>query len=171
MLIIVILGVLLTFNVSGFKNYVAPYANSGQKGWWNRNGWARFGYPAYSYWETFQNPATTGKPGAIGGPAIITPNKIKTPADKILSYPPDTPSPANLSLREPYHLLGDELQAPSGKEAISRINSRSCYATDFVKDIEKVSNYRQFTNNYKHNYPDSCSAPTQELVLNFYETK
>ncbi len=164
MLSIIILGVALTFNVSGFRNYVAPYANPGQKGWWNRNGWARFGYPSYSFWETFQNP------GAVGGPALTTPPP-PSKSDDILSYPPDTPSPADLSLREPYHLLGDELAAPPGAEAISKINSRSCYATDFVKDIEKVSNYRQFTNNYKHNYPDSCSAPTQELVLNFYQSK
>ncbi len=166
MLIIIILGVALTLNVSGFKNYVAPYANPGQKGWWNRNGWQRFGYPAYSFWETFQNP--TPKSNAQTPELGV----VKSVSEKqLLEFPPDTPSPADLSLREPYHLLNDELKAPIGNERLSIVDTDSCYKTDFTKDIEKVGNYRQFTNNYKHNYPDSCSAPFKELVLNFYESK
>lgn len=160
-LIIIVLGVALTYNVSGFMNYVAPYANPGQKGWWNRNGWQRFGYPVYSYWETFQNPI----------PKSDSPKIIPKSDNILLDFPPDSPSPSDLSLREPYHLLKDELQAPIGKEQLSLVDTQSCYKTDFTKDIEKVGNYRQFTNNYKHSYPDSCSAPFKELVLNFYETK
>jgi hypothetical protein len=29
--------------------------------------------------------------------------------------------------------------------------------------------YAQRTNNYKHGYPDSCSAPNHDLVLDFYK--
>jgi hypothetical protein len=49
------------------------------------------------------------------------------------------------------------------------VNSRSCYAVDFDRMVSKTGNFRQFTNNYKRGYPDSCSSPYQELVLNFYK--
>jgi hypothetical protein len=35
--------------------------------------------------------------------------------------------------------------------------------------ISKTGTFRQMTNNFKRGYPDSCSAPYQELVLNFYK--
>ena len=61
------------------------------------------------------------------------------------------------------------MSPPRVKESISCVNSRSCYATDFDRMISKTGNFRQMTNNYKRGYPDSCSAPYQELVLNFYK--
>ncbi len=157
--LIIIFAVIIAFvlfypRVSGFTNYIAYYAPPGQKGWWNRVGAMRFGYPYYSYWETFENPAP------------VHPNKKES---DVMEYPPDTPAQADLSLRTPYHLLGDEMGPPREKESISCVNSRSCYATNFERMVDKVSNYRQFTNNFKRGYPDSCSAPYQELVLNFYK--
>ena len=86
-----------------------------------------------------------------------------------MEFPPDTPSPADLYNNQPYHLLSDEMSEPRDKETISCVNSRSCYATDFQRMVDKPGNFRQMTNNYKRNYPDSCSAPYQELVLNFYK--
>jgi hypothetical protein len=68
-----------------------------------------------------------------------------------------------------YHLLADELTPI--ESGISCVNSRSCYATDFERLQQKTGNFRQFTNNYKHGYPDSCSSPFQELMLSFYESK
>ena len=66
----------------------------------------------------------------------------------------------------PYHLLGDEMApATAAPERISCVNSRNCYATSFDRFIEQTGNFRQMTNNYKRGYPDSCSAPFQELVL------
>lgn len=72
----------------------------------------------------------------------------------------------------PYHLLGDEMApATATPERISCVNSRNCYATSFDRFIEQTGNFRQMTNNYKRGYPDSCSAPFQELVLSFYKAE
>lgn len=95
--------------------------------------------------------------------------KFEDKKSPIFEYPPNTPSPADIYNNQPYHLLNDEFQSPRDKESLSCVNSRSCYATDFEKVISKTGNFRQFTNNYKRGYPDSCSAPYQELVLNFYK--
>ena len=91
------------------------------------------------------------------------------PAQDILDYLPNQPSPVDLENSQPYHLLSDIMGEPRVKESVSCVNSRSCYATDFERTIEKTGNYRQQTNNYKRKYPDSCSSPLQELVLNFYK--
>jgi len=61
------------------------------------------------------------------------------------------------------------MEPPRLKEALSCVNSRSCYATDFERMVEKTGTFRQLTNNYKRNYPDSCSGWQQELTLNFYK--
>ncbi len=113
----------------------------------------KFGYPAYSYWETFENPAPLQKED-----------------EPVMEYPPNGPSPAEVYNEHPYHLLDDIMSPPSDKEALSTVNSRSCYATDFEQTVSKTGNYRQTTNNYKRNYPDSCSGWNQELTLNFYKT-
>lgn len=154
-MILVILA--MSAEVSGFMDYyLVPLRNRWGSRWWRRPEWRRYGYPYYSYWarEGFQN-------------APINPHEKQDP---IIEYPPDSPAPANLSIKTPYHLLGNEIPPPRVKESISCVNSRSCYATDFSRIIEKTGNYTQYTNNYKRGYPDSCSAPTQELVLNFYKT-
>ena len=79
--------------------------------------------------------------------------------------------PADVYNNQPYHLLGDEMSPPRMKESLSCVNSRSCYASDFERMISRTGNFRQFTNNYKRGYPDSCSSPYQELVLNFYKAE
>ena len=91
------------------------------------------------------------------------------PAQDILDYLPNQPSPVDLQNSQPYHLLSDIMEQPRIKESVSCVNSRSCYATNFERTIEKTGNYNQLTNNYKRKYPDSCSSPLQELVLNFYK--
>jgi hypothetical protein len=151
---------------SPFMNYIAPYAPNSQKNWWSSPDWERFGYPYYSYWENFEN--MNGRPASVSeeDPSLL---KMKVEGNPVLEYPPDSPSPADVYNNQPYHLLADELEPPRTKESISCVNSRSCYATDFERMVSKTGNYRQFTNNYKRGYPDSCSAPYQELVLNFYK--
>lgn len=150
------------------SGFVAPSAPASQKDWWRRNGWQRFGYPYYSFWEGFENlndrPASVASEDAE---SLLRPQK--TEESSILEYPPNTPGPANIYNSDPYHLLGDEMPPPRVKETISCVNSRSCYASDFERMVSKTGNYRQMTNNYKRGYPDSCSAPYQELVLNFYQ--
>jgi len=91
------------------------------------------------------------------------------PEQMIMDYRPNQPSPVDLYNTQPYHLLNDIMEQPRLKESISCVDSRSCYATDFQRTIEKTGNFNQLTNNYKRKYPDSCSAPLQELVLNFYK--
>lgn len=169
-LIIIGLGLYMSIDKSPFANYVAPYAPKSQKNWWKREGWERFGYPTYSYWENFEN--LNDRPAEINAEseeqASLLKQKIGS-GSSVLEFPPDTPGPADLYNGQPYHLLADELAPPRVKESISCVNSRSCYATDFERMISKTGNYRQMTNNYKRGYPDSCSAPYQELVLNFYK--
>ena len=156
---------------SNFINYVAHYAPKSQKGWYNRPGWERFGFPYYSFWsEGFENlndrPAEVS---ALEQTGLLT-RKLGSES-VIMEFPPDSPGPADLYNNQPYHLLSDEMEPPRINETISCVNSRSCYATDFQRIVDKTGNFSQWTNNYKRNYPDSCSAPTQELVLNFYKTE
>jgi hypothetical protein len=175
-IIIIIIGLIIcmSLNKSTFINYVAPYAPKSQKNWFKRSGWERFGYPYYSFWdkaETFEN--LNDRPAELNTEseeqsALLT-RKIGNEGT-VLEFPPDTPSPADLYNNQPYHLLSDEMDIPRVKETISCVNSRSCYATDFQRMVDKTGNYRQWTNNYKRNYPDSCSSPYQELVLNFYKS-
>ena len=137
----------------------APYGSSSQQNWWERPDSNMFGYPMYSYWESFANPDRSHE---------LDP-AIRTERSSVMEYPPDSPSPADLYNNQPYHLLSDMLPPPREKESISCVNSRSCYATDFDRMVSKTGNFRQMTNNYKRGYPDSCSSPYQELVLNFYK--
>jgi len=92
-------------------------------------------------------------------------NKAADVKDDLVNYKPGQGSPVSMD----YHLLADELTPM--ESGISCVNSRSCYATDFERLQQKTGNFRQFTNNYKHGYPDSCSSPFQELMLSFYESK
>lgn len=138
---------------------VAHYAPLSQKYWWQRPGAALFGYPYYSYWESFANPT---KP-AVNSDFDIQKNS------PLVEFLPNGPGPSDLYNHQPYHLLNDEMAPPRLNETISCVNSRSCYATNFERMVDKTGNFRQMTNNYKRNYPDSCSSPYQELVLNFYK--
>jgi hypothetical protein len=170
--IFLILAIALYQNMykDSFKNYVAQHAPKSQKNWWKHLGWERFGYPAYSYWtsaEGYQN--LNDRPAEINDESqnqALRKIGIESP---IMEFPPDSPAPADIYNNQPYHLLGDEMSPPRVKESISCVNSRSCYATDFTRMIDKTGNFRQMTNNFKRGYPDSCSALTQELVLNFYK--
>jgi len=156
-------------STAGFLNYVASYKNDNLENWWAKQGWERFGYPYYSFWESFTNYAETNTAMTKEIKNDISNIVKKDVEDVLMAYPPDGPAPAKLSMKTPYHLLGDELKPPREKEALSCVNSRSCYATDFQRAIEKTGNFRQFTNNFKRGTPDSCTAPYQELVLNFYK--
>jgi len=91
----------------------------------------------------------------------------QVPGNPLVNFPPNKPSPVDFGNRSNYMLLSDELEPIDS--GISCVNSRSCFATDFDRLVEKTGNYRQFTNNYKRGYPDSCSSPYQELVLSFYK--
>jgi len=156
-MMLVLALVALTKNKDSFLHYISH--NMPQDKWWERPNMKMYGYPAYSYWEAFQNPAPLKK------------DDSDSDSDSpVMDYPPNGPSPAEVYNEHPYHLLKDIMSPPSDKESLSKINSSSCYATDFEQTVSKTGNYRQTTNNYKRNYPDSCSGWNQELTLNFYKT-
>lgn len=67
--------------------------------------------------------------------------------------------------RKPYALLDLPLL---GTNSPSQVNSQNCRAMDFSRLLEK-SSHGQITNNFKRDYPDSCSAPYQEVVLGVYK--
>jgi hypothetical protein len=141
-----------------------------QKNWFKQPGWERFGYPYYSFWEGYEN--LNDRPAEVGVESEKEASLLTRSVGgegPVMEFPPDTPAPADVYNNQPYHLLGDEMPPPRVKESLSCVNSRSCYATDFDRMIAKTGNFRQMTNNYKRGYPDSCSAPYQELVLNFYK--
>lgn len=80
-----------------------------------------------------------------------------------------SPADAQLQSSNPYHLLDNEVVPRIPPSQIGNINSCACYGADFQTRIEKTGNYRQLTNNYKREVPESCSAPRHELIGVFYE--
>jgi len=95
----------------------------------------------------------------IGGPQEVTgkseTNDVSGPANADLKQP-----------RKPYNLLQELPPAPRG--SISCLTAGCCAETDFETRTNLTGNFLQRTNNYKREYPDSCSAPLTELNLAFY---
>jgi len=116
-----------------------------------------------STWEAFQSQAESRKKGDR-----VRMDALESADSPLMEYPPGKPCPVSLYSSDPYHLLSDILPSVD-KEALSCVTSRSCYATDMEAQMAKTGNYRQWTNQYKRGYPDHCSAPRQELVLNMYQ--
>jgi len=82
---------------------------------------------------------------------------------------PVGPADADLeSLSQPYHLLRGVLPDAT-RDKTSGLSAQRCFETDFNRRIEKTGNYKQLTNNYKRETPDSCTAPLTELVTSFYK--
>jgi hypothetical protein len=68
-------------------------------------------------------------------------------------------------------VASDTLVPQSEEEAIgnwSNMTSERCFRRDMAEPLMVTGNYLQRTNNYKHSYPDSCSAPNHEFVGTFY---
>ena len=78
-------------------------------------------------------------------------------------------SPADSQLenmREPYALLKGAIPVKTEEGDLTAV---SCFRKDFLSATNKVGNYIQRTNNYKHATPDDCSAPLTEMVDSFYK--
>ena len=87
--------------------------------------------------------------------------------EKFTDIVPDT---ANIDNLKPYHLLGDKLPDISHiPEVIGNTTIQECHCNDLQTKMEHVGNYRQCTNNYKREYPDSCSALLREFTGVFYK--
>ena len=78
------------------------------------------------------------------------------------------PAPRKINSGEPYTLLE---ALPTTNQAVPHYgeNALSCHAKDYWRTHERTGNYSQMTNNYKHDYPDSCSSARGEFVLSFYK--
>lgn len=151
-----IYGIILLFLVlsCSYTLDVQGYDQNATKKWWTDSA---------SALEPFQNHLEAAKP------VIDLSNQDSSSI--LMEYAPGKPAPTDLYNKKPFHLLGDILEPiiEEGDMAPSCVNSRSCYATDTEAYLSKVGNYRQLTNNYKREYPDNCSAPRHEMVLNFYK--
>jgi hypothetical protein len=66
--------------------------------------------------------------------------------------------------RKPYALLDRPL---AEKPLI--LTAEGCRRVDFMTRLEPTGNFKQRTNNFKHDDPDSCSGWTEELNLGIYE--
>jgi hypothetical protein len=74
-------------------------------------------------------------------------------------------NPAEAKAPTSYTPLADVLKT---KEAEGTLSAGSCFQKDFLAQTEKVGNYIQRTNNFRHGTPDNCSAPRTELVDAIY---
>jgi hypothetical protein len=81
----------------------------------------------------------------------------------LMEFAPDTPAPVERE-DHPFHLLSDWF--PSAKSEVA--NAAACYHGDYEQHHNCVKNFRQTTNNYKRDYPDSCSGTPQDFVMGFY---
>jgi hypothetical protein len=152
-LVLVVLISYATLSVAGFTDYIFVPWQPRRWGWRRWRPWWRPVGPVR--YVTYIEPFQSGKDDKF----INHIDALKPEGAKSTVFD-----------NTPYHLLGDEIP-PVEPERISCVNSRSCYAASFDRFLEKTGNLRQITNNYKRGYPDSCSAPSQELVLSFYKTE
>lgn len=75
-------------------------------------------------------------------------------------------SPANADA--PALLLADTLSPIENPSVKDSLTSQRCFEADFQTRLEHAGSYRQMTNNYRREGPDSCSAPLHDLLLHFY---
>ena len=70
-----------------------------------------------------------------------------------------------------YRLLADTLPLENSMAKVrTDITSETCRLRDAALDLQLDGDYSQRTNNYPRKFPDSCSAPRHELLLNFYRS-
>ena len=93
---------------------------------------------------------------------------------KLPSLPAFTKQENFLSPKEQsadYRLLADVLPLDNPMaQARTDITSEACRLRDAALDLQLDGDYSQRTNNYLRKFPDSCSAPRHELLLDFYTT-
>jgi hypothetical protein len=73
--------------------------------------------------------------------------------------------PADAGAPTAYTPLADVLKT---KDIDGKMTAQTCFQKDFLAQTEKVGNYIQRTNNFRHGTPDNCSAPRTELVDAIY---
>jgi hypothetical protein len=108
----------------------------------SRHGWDR------GLLEAFTGAQADSVKGRVDTTGVVI------PADATLNAP-----------TQPYALLNGVLPEKLDKGTLT---AKTCYDKDFLAQSNKVGNYIQRTNNFRHAAPDSCSAPLTELVNSFY---
>jgi hypothetical protein len=127
------------------------------------------------------------KEGFVGSMGLVSAQGITTPELKAWLPSPESVTRSNKTgASENYSVLDSaaSYEAGIGKPFKSydllpggkpepRIaggpTAQRCHTMDWARNLEVGGSYRQMTNNYKRKYPDSCSAPKHELILNYYE--
>lgn len=71
--------------------------------------------------------------------------------------------------RDPYLLIQDRLTPAEGPKN-PPYTAQRCHEADFQARLERVGNYRQLTNNYMRDAPDSCLQAPEEMIQSFYKT-
>ena len=61
--------------------------------------------------------------------------------------------------------LSDVLKTATG---LTKMNAKTCAATDTARQQELGGQYVQRTNNYRRDYPDDCSSLMSDFVGGFY---
>lgn len=129
------------------------------------------------------------KEGFVGSQGLVSRQGITTPSLKAWLPSPESVTRQTqggaesqigpLENAAPYEGLGNKPYKsydllPGGKPE-PRIaggpTAQKCFDVDWARGLERAGSYAQRTNNYIHGYPDSCSAPNHDLILNFYEEK
>jgi len=68
-----------------------------------------------------------------------------------------------------YRLLAGVLPLDDPMASVrTDITSEVCRLKDAALDLQLDGDYSQRTNNYPRKFPDSCSAPRHEFLLDFY---
>lgn len=80
------------------------------------------------------------------------------------------PAPYTAELAGAYngYTLLDSLKPIAEPRVAAGPTSAQCYKKDYARTLER-SSFAQRTNNYIHGYPDSCSAPNHDLILDVYK--
>ncbi len=142
LLILLILVAMLTARMEGFTSEPASRPDTASPPWWSH-------LPAVGTSEGFQS------------------EPLLPEHSPLLDFIPDGPSPTDLYNKQPYLLLEDEKKAAQNASTPA-VTAQRCYDADFTNEFSKVGTFRQMTNNYKHEYPDTCSALNKDLSMNFY---
>jgi hypothetical protein len=125
------------------------------------------------------------KEGFVGAQGLVSRQGITTPELKAWLPSPEVLTKSNgaeekqrvMDNAAPYEAgIGKPYKSydllPNGKPeprvAIGPTAQR-CYEVDWANTLQPGGTYRQFTNNFIHGYPDSCSAPNHDLILDFYK--
>ncbi len=90
------------------------------------------------------------------------------------AFPPMSKQENFLSARDAandYRLLADVIPVTNPEDTVRYdITSDVCRQMDASEDLKLNGDYSQRTNNYKRTFPDSCSAPRHEMLLDFYSS-